>query len=39
MIKSDFSTDTDSGCKVSTQDDPIIVTRNSDGKQFVVKSW
>ena len=26
------------GWSVSTQNDPIIVTRNSDGKQFIVDS-
>ena len=32
----DFSGQVDNGWSVSTQDDPIIVTRNSDGKKFVV---
>ena len=32
----DFSEDVDNGWSVSTQNDPIIVTRNRDGKQFVI---
>ena len=34
----DFSNDVDNGWKVSTQENPIIVTRKSDGEQFVVGS-
>ena len=32
----DFSDEVDNGWHVSTQDSPFLVTRNSDGKQFVV---
>ena len=32
----DFSDDYDNGYRVSTQDDPILVTRKSDGKVFTV---
>ena len=31
----DFSDDVDNSWSVSTQDFPIVVTRNSDGKQFL----
>ena len=34
----DFKNDVDNGWSVSTQDNPLIATRNSDGKQFIVKS-